>query len=219
MPISTKNAPAAPEQGLPAPAAGGDARQTAPSGHAHHLRPYVVVFDNLLSDQVCDELIGEFSASDEWQPAMVGDRVVEPDIRRVDVIEVSRRSVIERNPGVRRRLEQALYTAALGAVRRYEGLFPHCRIVEGHPFELLRYRAGGFYRTHTDSFKRVPRSLSCSFTLNDDYDGGEWSFFGGAWTVRPAKGSILLFPSSFMFPHEICEVTRGTRYSVVTWMI
>jgi predicted 2-oxoglutarate/Fe(II)-dependent dioxygenase YbiX len=29
----------------------------------------------------------------------------------------------------------------------------------------------------------------------------------------------VLFPSSFMFPHEILEVTSGTRYAVVTWMI
>ncbi len=194
-------------------------RQEAGAGHSHHLRPYVMVFEGLLSDQICDQMIAEFAASDEWKPAMVGDRVVEPDIRRVDVIEISKRSVLERTPGVRRRLEQALYTAALGAVRRYENQFPHCRIVEGQPFELLRYRAGGFYRTHTDSFKRVPRSLSCSFALNDDFDGGDWSFFGGDCTLRPPKGSIVLFPSNFLFPHEILEVRRGTRYSVVTWMI
>lgn len=202
MPISTRSAVA-----------------PAESGPDHHLRPYVVVFEELLAPGICEQLIGEFAASDEWKPALVGDRVVAPDIRRVDVIELSQRSVIERNPAVRRRLEQALYSAALGAVRRYEGLFPHCRIVEGQAFELLRYQAGGFYRTHTDSFKRVPRSLSCSFALNDDFEGGEWCFFGGHYEVRPPKGSIVLFPSNFLFPHEIREVRRGTRYSVVTWMI
>ena len=219
MPISTRSVPAAPEPGPPAPVSGAEELQEAPAGHSHPLRPYVVVFEGLIADRVCDQLIAEFSASDEWKPAMVGDRLVEPDIRRVDVIEISQRSVLERNPGVRRRLEQALYTAALGAVRRYQGLFPHCRIVEGQAFELLRYQTGGFYKMHTDSFKRVPRSLSCSIALNDDFEGGEWCFFSGAYTVRPPKGSIVLFPSNFLFPHEIQIVRRGTRYSVVTWMI
>lgn len=184
-----------------------------------HLRPYVVVLEDLVQKDVCDQLLAEFIESDEWMPAMVGDRVVVPEIRKVDVIEISRHAVLERNPAVRKRIEQALFSAALKAVRRYESLFPSCRIVEGQAFELLRYRTGGFYRRHTDSFRRVPRSLSCSIALNDDFSGGEWSFFDGSHTLRPPRGSIVLFPSNFMFPHEILEVTSGTRYAVVTWMI
>lgn len=186
---------------------------------SRHLRPYVVMFEDLLASEVCDQLIAEFAVSDEWKPALVGDRVVAPDIRRVDVIELSRRSVLARNLAVRTRMEQALFAAALKAVRRYENLFPSCRIVEGQAFELLRYRTGGYYRQHTDSFRRVPRSLSCSFALNDDFSGGGWAFFGGDHLLQPPKGSIILFPSNFMFPHEILEVTGGTRYAVVTWMI
>ena len=217
MPTSTRSAPAE----------GGDAvaaSDAAPSSgladvYSRHLHRYVVVFEDLLSAQACDQLIREFAATDEWKPALVGDRVVAPDIRKVDVIELSQRSVLERNPVVRRRLEQALYSAALQAVLRYESLFPACRIVEGQAFELLRYSTGGYYRKHTDSFKRVPRSLSCSFALNDDFGGGGWSFFDGGYTLHPPKGSVVLFPSNFMFPHEILEVTSGVRYAVVTWMI
>jgi predicted 2-oxoglutarate/Fe(II)-dependent dioxygenase YbiX len=184
-----------------------------------HLRPYILVFEDLLPVDACQQLIGEFADSDEWKPALVGDRIVAPEIRRVDVIDLSHRGVLERNPAVRRRLEQTLYTAALKAVRLYQSLFPACRIAEGQAFELLRYRTGGYYREHTDSFRRVPRSLSCSFALNDDFSGGGWSFFGGEHTLQPPRGSVVLFPSNFMFPHEIPEVTRGTRYAIVTWMI
>jgi hypothetical protein len=183
------------------------------------LRPYVVVLENLLSATFCDQLMAEFATSGEWKFALVGGQAqVDRDTRNVDVIVLSQRSILQKNATVREGFERTLYGAGLKAVRHYQGLFPFCRIVEGQGFELLRYNTGGFYRTHTDSFKRVPRSLSCSFALNDDFGGGDWSFFCGDYTLRPPKGSAVLFPSSFMFPHEILEVTSGTRYAVVTWM-
>lgn len=187
---------------------------------SRHLRPYVVVLENVLSFEFCDQLIAEFATSNEWQSARIGGQAeVDRDTRNVDVIELSHRSILQKNLKVRSKIEQTLFAAGFNVVRHYQGLFPFCRIVEGQGFELLRYHAGGFYRTHTDSFKRVPRSLSCSFALNDDFGGGDWSFFCGDYTLRPPKGSAVLFPSNFLFPHEILEVTGGTRYAVVTWMI
>ena len=31
------------------------------------------------------------------------------------------------------------------------------------------------------------------------------------------KGDILLFPSTFLYPHRVEQVKKGTRYSFVTW--
>jgi predicted 2-oxoglutarate/Fe(II)-dependent dioxygenase YbiX len=221
MPTLTKNAAA---EALAQPAAGaslGGAGPVLPLVlDSEHLRPYVVVLEKVLSAGFCDQLMAEFETSDEWQFARVGGQAeVDRDTRKVDVIELSQRSILQKNAAVRGRIEQTLYDAAFKAVRHYQKLFPFCRIVEGRGFELLRYHTGGFYRTHTDSFKRVPRSLTCSFALNDDFAGGDWSFFCGGYTLRPPKGSAVLFPSNFLFPHEILEVTGGTRYAVVTWMI
>jgi predicted 2-oxoglutarate/Fe(II)-dependent dioxygenase YbiX len=225
MPTLTKNvsvnlAPKPASGTIPAAAAAA----VQPAGplalDSHHLRQYVVVLENVLSADFCDQLMAEFATSDEWKFARVGGQAeVDRDTRNVDVIELSQRSILQKNATVREVFEQTLYGAGLKAVRHYQALFPFCRIVEGRGFELLRYHTGGFYRTHTDSFKRVPRSLSCSFALNDNFGGGDWSLFCGDYTLRPPKGSAVLFPSNFMFPHEILEVTSGTRYAVVTWMI
>lgn len=187
---------------------------------SQHLRPYVVVLENVLSADFCDQLITEFGTSDEWRLARIGGQAeVDRNIRNVDVIDLSQRSTVQKNPKVREIMEQTLFGAGLKAVRHYKALFPFCKIVEGRGFELLRYQTGGFYRTHTDSFKREPRSLACSLSLNDDFGGGDWSFFCGDYTLRPPKGSAVLFPANFLFPHEILEVVSGTRYTVVTWMI
>lgn len=222
MPTLTKSASA---DLAPQPPSGITRAATAvqPAGplmlDSQHLRPYVVVLENVLSTDFCDQVVTEFSTSDEWKFARVGGQSeVDRDTRNVDVVELSQRKTLQKNAVVRGEIEQTLFAAGLMIVRQYQRLFPFCRIVQGQGFELLRYHTGGFYRTHTDSFKQVPRSLSCSFALNDDFGGGDWSFFCGGYTLRPPKGSALLFPSNFLFPHEILEVTSGTRYAVVTWM-
>ena len=53
--------------------------------------------------------------------------------------------------------------------------------------------------------------------LNDDYEGGE--IIVAENTYKPAKGSALIFPSNFMFPHEVKSVTKGERWSVVSWLM
>ena len=187
---------------------------------SEHLRPYVQVLDKVLRPEFCDQLIAEFAESDEWQLARAGmHSEVNRDVRNVDAVDLSHPQVLRKNPQMRQSLEEALLNATRKTLRHYQALFPSCRIVQGQSFELLRYRTGGFYRTHTDSFKKIPRTLSCSYALNDDFEGGDWSFFHGEYQLRLPKGSVVVFPSNFMFPHEILEVKQGTRYAVVTWMI
>ena len=37
--------------------------------------------------------------------------------------------------------------------------------------------------------------------------------------VIPLKqGELLIFPSNFMFPHKVEPVTKGTRYSYISWV-
>ncbi|CDS50266.1 hypothetical protein [Polaromonas sp. CG9_12] len=185
-----------------------------------NIENYIVVFENVLTDAFCDGVLAEFSHADEWNSALVGTQAtVDRNIRNADAISLSTPSVVQKNPKCREIIEETFYRACGGVLRRYQTTFPFCRVVEGMGFELLRYSAGGYYKTHTDSFKKVPRALACSFALNDDFAGGDWSFFCGDKKIRPPKGSVVVFPSNFLFPHEITEVISGTRYSVVTWMI
>ena len=44
-------------------------------------------------------------------------------------------------------------------------------------------------------------------------------FFNEKLKYNLKKGSVLMFPSNFMYPHEILEVTKGTRYSIITWFL
>jgi predicted 2-oxoglutarate/Fe(II)-dependent dioxygenase YbiX len=63
--------------------------------------------------------------------------------------------------------------------------------------------------------KGVP-ILSVIGSLNDNYKGGELIMFEDE-IIELNKGDIMVFPSNFMYPHQVKEVTEGTRYSFVSW--
>jgi predicted 2-oxoglutarate/Fe(II)-dependent dioxygenase YbiX len=188
-------------------------------GMSTDLLDYVVVIEDALKAEFCDQVVGEYLHSSEWELAQVGfTATVVSTQRNAQVIQLSHKESIQKNKVTRSAIDQTLFKSSLAAVRQYQKVFPHCRLTEGAGFQLLRYQTGGFYRTHTDSFQRAPRMLACSFALNDDFEGGRWSFLGGAKELSAPKGSAVLFPSNFMFPHEIQTITAGTRYSIITWM-
>lgn len=111
---------------------------------------------------------------------------------------------------------------ASSALDLYENDFPDikkslCREHSG--FHILRYQKDGKYDRHIDDFKKDAfRRLSCSILLNDDYVGGEFEFFD-CYKVNIKKNQVIVFPSTWQFPHKILPVTEGVRYSVVSWFI
>jgi predicted 2-oxoglutarate/Fe(II)-dependent dioxygenase YbiX len=185
----------------------------------NNLKDYIVVLDNILSDSVCDKILEEYSQTEEWQQTVVGNGEVRKDIRSASTIQMSADFVVSRNAELRREIDSDVFAGASKAIQAYNANFEHCRIEEDSGYELLRYETGQFYTQHTDSFKARLRAVSCSFSLNDDYEGGEFGFFDRELVIRASKGGAVLFPSNFMYPHEIMPVTKGSRYSIITWFI
>lgn len=185
-----------------------------------NINDYIVTFDEVITDALCEAILAEFSAEEEWQKTVVGKSGrVNEKIRTAETIVMSYPHVIEKNPKVRAKLDKYVFTSAGLAIKKYNEKFPSALIQEDSGYELLRYKVGQFYTTHTDSFKDRPRAVSCSFALNDDYEGGEFAFFDRELVYKLKKGSCIMFPSNFMYPHEILPVTSGTRYSIVTWFV
>lgn len=188
-------------------------------GHKKTLDDFIIVLDNIIPDDLCDAILNEYAESDEWTRAGVGNGDIITEKRNVNEILMSFESVISTNPNVRKNLDQRVFQCASNAIVKYNEIFPLSMIEQDSGYNLLRYNVGQFYTQHTDSYKLHPRSVSCSFTLNDDYEGGEFAFFDRELTYKLKKGSALLFPSNFMYPHEVMPVTMGTRYSIITWFI
>jgi predicted 2-oxoglutarate/Fe(II)-dependent dioxygenase YbiX len=104
----------------------------------------------------------------------------------------------------------------------YKVKFPKMASNKINQIDLLKYDVGGKYEIHTDHFTVSARHLSIIMNLNNDYEGGDLVFTdqkeNEVKRLKLGKGSIVFFPSNFMYPHMIEPITKGTRYSIVAWL-
>jgi len=183
------------------------------------VKEYIMVVDEAIPLEYCQSLLLEYKDSMEWQNTRIKDQEIDQSIRSATTILMSTTEVISKNLEVRKSLDAEMFNYAGKTIRQYVNKFPFAVIEQDSGYELLRYEQNQFYKQHIDSYKLQQRSVSCSFALNDDYEGGEFSFFDRQVTYKLKQGSAILFPSNFMYPHEILPVTKGTRYSVITWFL
>jgi len=89
-------------------------------------------------------------------------------------------------------------------------------------FQFTKYTApDGKYGKHIDSSVEVlVRKLSFTLQLSnpEDYEGGDLCLHLGNKpdVMKKEQGFVVLFPSYVL--HEVTPVTRGTRYSLVSWI-
>lgn len=91
--------------------------------------------------------------------------------------------------------------------------------------DFLKYSENGKYEIHSDDGSRTTRRITIIVNLNNDYDGGDFIFFNPInkkdiiHREKLNKGTILIFPSNFLYPHSVEPITKGNRYSLVSWAI
>jgi predicted 2-oxoglutarate/Fe(II)-dependent dioxygenase YbiX len=85
-----------------------------------------------------------------------------------------------------------------------------------------KYKTGSFMREHIDHIsyifngtERGIPAVSLIALLNNDFEGGDVFINNFKYTLN--MGDLLIFPSNFLYPHTVSEITKGTRYSVVSW--
>ena len=104
----------------------------------------------------------------------------------------------------------------------YKAKFPKMTSSKINQIDLLKYSIGEKYKIHTDHYTTTARHLSIIINLNDEYEGGDLVFTDQKEKeikrLKLGKGSIVFFPSNFMYPHGIQPITKGTRYSIVAWL-
>ena len=90
-------------------------------------------------------------------------------------------------------------------------------------FRVNRYGSGGYMSEHIDNIHHSHGQqygyphLSVLLFLNEDYEGGEFVVADNEYKTE--KGSAIIFPSNFMFPHKVNKIEYGTRWSVVSWLM
>lgn len=201
------------------------------------LSSFIQIFDDLVPESLCNNIIDEYESDlDIWEPSAILGSTLNPNkvnklYRSSDNVNISDQIVINRNYEARSLLDKEVFDCVSNGIREYSKLYRNIRITTDTGYNLLRYRAGDYYKEHVDSFneKQITqnelgelsvlgcREISCVIQLNDNFEGGGLSFFGDTYRIPVKTGSVVYFPSSFMYPHQALPVTKGLRYTIVTW--
>ena len=168
---------------------------------------------NGITNGFCDNLIKEYSKPETHKepPHIGGNRTegtIDLDIRNVQ------RVILPQNVGIGSTLT-AFGLNSNHHVWKYD-------ITHSNQTEFLMYEPSGKYETHVDTFHQhssETRKLTVLAFLNDDFEGGRFYIQNGSERLYPLqeKGTLLVFPS--YMPHGVEPITKGVRYSVVTWMV
>ena len=95
------------------------------------------------------------------------------------------------------------------AMRRSSMLHPH-------KYRLMKYEKGAWIHPHVDHGDGIYGS--CTINLNDDYEGGDFAFWGGKHKVKLGIGDVMIWPADYFWVHQVEEITEGTRYSANTFL-
>lgn len=85
-----------------------------------------------------------------------------------------------------------------------------------HAYRVLKYEVGSSITRHVDDHPFIYGS--CTLNLNDEYEGGDFVFFKGQHRIKLGKGDALIFPADHFWVHEVDTITKGTRYSVNSFL-
>jgi hypothetical protein len=90
------------------------------------------------------------------------------------------------------------------------------KMLFSHMYRLLKYEVGAKIHPHTDH--NISVYGSCTFNLNDEYTGGEFSFWRGKYDISLGRGDVLIFPADFYWVHEVKPIKTGVRYSTNSFL-
>ena len=173
------------------------------------IQQYIKCYENVISEDLCKKIINQNNLN-EFLPAKIDS----------GKINKHRNCLIKKLDD---KFEKQIFKVIGNILNKYHKEFSHFIAgikTKDTGYDHLLYLGSekGEYKEHVDHMDINPRVLSCSLILNDNYTGGDFSFFKGEYIVKKKKGSAVVFPSNFCFPHAILPVSNGNRHSIITWI-
>lgn len=169
---------------------------------------------NYFSSAECDTII-QLGSKIGYKEGTVGDNGLELSIRKSRVAffkpsEIETRWIFDRLLSCVKTINRQFWNFDL-------------RFLETLQFSMYS-DSNDFYTKHMDmKYSELEvRKLSISVQLSDptSYTGGDLSLFGvgdNMVTCPRDRGTVIAFPSYHV--HEVTPVTKGQRYSLVSWII
>tara|TARA_R110002020_G_scaffold51180_1_gene145011 strand:- start:1321 stop:1902 length:582 start_codon:yes stop_codon:yes gene_type:complete len=187
------------------------------------LTKYVANYENFLDQDYCKETIKNLKETEwtthQFYQAGTGDYVSYDNELSVSWSNIKQRKEIQDklHSGLTRYLNELPNVAGAGVHQWFNGWagYSELRFNKYDESTLMKLHCDHIHSMFDGIRKGIP-VLSILGCLNDDYEGGELIMWEDQ-EIELKSGSLLIFPSNFLYPHEVKPVTKGSRYSYVSW--
>jgi predicted 2-oxoglutarate/Fe(II)-dependent dioxygenase YbiX len=189
-----------------------------------NLESYVFVFKNILSTEVCNDIIDSLNLckfnrhiftnyNNEFTPSDIDPDTYSPHI--------------ELNSNFDKDLYKTLMDTIYQCLSQYINTLDftwYARWNGYTPIKFNRYFPNTGMAEHCDhiqdifdgTIRGIP-VLTVIGLLNDEFDGGELILFEDV-EFKLNKGDMIIFPSIFLYPHKINPLMSGIRHSFISWV-
>lgn len=184
------------------------------------LAPGIVVFENIFTDSL-DYIKRIEESGISWRPAevLVNEEQYESGTntkaRDTDLIMLPHHESEE--IGILSEFTKEFHKNLKPCLDQYMATY-YAKIEKFENPQLLRYGKEQRFHDHIDDHPFFTRRISLTYYLNEDYEGGDVEFSRYGLRFKAKKNDLLIFPSNFMYNHQVYPVTDGLRYVVVQWM-
>jgi len=154
----------------------------------------------------------------QWQEAMVGHRQKMPEYRSCHDFKIHK-ALAEQCKNTTYDDIYKIYAEVGGKIKsrvdEYCGPY-NISMNYMESINFVKYEKGDHFSYHADHGFSYVCVVSSIAYLNDDYEGGELSFYKLDMKFKPSYGDIIVFPSAYIYAHAALPVTSGVKYSAVT---
>ena len=177
---------------------------------------YIFFYPDVMDAKTCNWIINRYETTAKWQQSTFYNGAENTGTSQVAMDEYWIRSQEPYYKNIKESFEYC--------VNDYTSVHDKIKSTDFTDFRINRYGKGGFMKQHIDGIhhshgqKQGYPHLTSLLFLNDDYEGGEFVLCGDKY-IEKIQGSAIVFPSNFMYPHEVKEVTEGKRFSIMTWIL
>lgn len=176
------------------------------------LSDFVHVYPNVLSDEVCDQLVSYFEENRDKHERVSNDGY--PNFTQLNLTQ---------NREICEVVHNLLIKTTLEYKNKYYTYFSNYPLPEKHSFEEFRIKrynpnSDDRFDTHVDvvNHSSARRFLSFFWYLNTVEIGGDTVF--EHCEIKPCKGSLVVFPPLWMFPHQGKTPISGSKYLLSTYL-
>ncbi len=181
--------------------------------------PFIYINNNSLSKELCDDIIEIYEKCDiRYKSLTVGG--FNPNILKANMCEckeISDKKWIDIDKCLKNELIYNLgkYIKQIDT-DKYQHFFSFN--ITGFRIQKYDINDSGMYTFHMDELIEYEtlRKITFIWYLNDVYDGGETAFYNKK--IQPTVGKLLLFPSTWTYPHSSIPVISNNKYIIVGWI-